>query len=96
MLVVDAASLLPEQGGHAAIAVAGALSNKGPQPCLDALLLVGHRRRSPLGGTGLAHQSGPALGEPVSILDHLDRPTSPYRAQNFPSATSFNAAMSRA
>ena len=52
---------------------------------------------SSLGGTGLAHQSaGPALGEPVLLLDHRDRRTAPCRAQNFPSGTSSKAAMSKA
>ena len=91
-LVVHTEPLLPEEGGHPAIAIAGTLLGQLWQPGPDALLCIGdRRRRSPLGGAGLAHQSaGPALGEPVSLLDHLDSPTAPCRAQKFPSATSFS------
>jgi hypothetical protein len=97
-LVVDAVPLVSQQGGHAAIAVARTQPSEGPETRPEALFFVGHRwSRTSLGGTGLAQESaGPALGEPVSVLDHLHRPTAPCRAQNFPSATSFNAAMSRA
>ena len=87
-----------KQRGETPIAIARTLSRQLAQPASQAVLLVGDRRcQATLCRTGLAHQSaGPALGEPVSLLDHLDRPTAPCRAQNFPSATSFSAAMSSA
>ena len=70
-----------EEGGHPAIAIAGTFPSQRSEPGPDPLPLSGHHRR----WNGVGPQTGrPDAREPVSILDHRDRPAALCRARNFP------------